>query len=696
MQKLKTPPVARKEDVVDTYFGQTIADPYRWMEDYKSQEMLDWIEAQGQFARAYLADLPQRDQFVERVSQLTDATPVLFNFQMVNGRTFYQRRDPGDNLSKLCVRLSADGEEKILFNPNTLDGDVHTAIDRYKASPNGTRVAYTTSQGGSEEGTLRIMDVDTGKIHSEAITRQRLGTTLWLEDDEQFLYTRFPESDDPSDYYCNSRIHLHRIGSDPETDPVVLGRGANPEVEFAPIDIPGVKTSEQSEWALGTVLHGDAREISVFVTPRDKLNDPQSVYWNQICDMDDQVTDCAIHGDKVYLMTYKGASNFKVIAVSAENPTLDNAVEILPESDCVIEEIGTVGQYLVTKEMVKGMGRIRLTNLETGKTSVMPTPFEGNIAQWCAAEDDDTLLFLLTGWTKSLRILRYDITKDKTADTQWVPPSPFESDDLEAYQVMVPSHDGVKVPVSIVHKKGIKLDGSNPTILWAYGSYGLSQKPFFGSTFVAWFERGGVFVTAHVRGGGELGKDWHEDGRFAKKENTIQDFIAAGEYLVKEGYTRPGRLAGMGGSGGGIPTGGALVRRPDLFGAMIILVGVTNMLRMETTENGPPNVMEFGTVMTKEGLEGLLVMDSYHRVQDGVEYPAVLMTTGLNDPRVVVWMTTKMAARLQTANASDNPILMRVEAQGGHGIGSTKHQKDVEWGEILAFLWEVFGMERIS
>ncbi len=691
MKSLKSPPLAHVNPVEDIYFGTKIVDPYRWMEDYKSQEMLDWIEAQDAYAREYLSALPERNQFVERVGELADAAPVLFNFQMVKGRTFYQRRDPGDNLAKLCMRIASNGEEKILLNPNTMEGEVHTSIDRYKASPNGTRVAYSVSQGGSEEGTIQIMDVDSGTIHPETITRQRFGTILWL-DDEELLYTRSPESDDPIEYYSNSRIHLHRMGDDPENDPVILGRGSNPEVEFAPIDIPDVKSNEKSAWAMGTILHGDAREISVFVTPRDHLNDPKSVHWTQVCDMDDKVTGCAIHGKHVYLMTYNGASRFKVVAVSAENPNLKEAVEIVAESDGIIEEVDTVGHYLVTKERVRGMGQIRLTDLDSGAVRIMPTPFEGNIAQWSAAEDEAKLLFLLLGWTKSLRIFEYDIEANSVEDTGWIPPSPFELGDLEAYQVMVPSHDGVEVPVSIVHRKGLKRDGNNPTILMGYGSYGLSIKPFFDAAYMAWYERGGVFAVAHIRGGGALGKDWHKAGQFENKENTIQDFIAAGEYLVKEGYTNPKRLAGMGGSGGGIPTGGSLVRRPDLFGAMVILVGVTNMIRMETTENGPPNVMEYGSVTTEAGFRGLKIMDAYHRVEDGVEYPAVLLTTGLNDPRVVVWMTTKMTARLQAATSSQNPIIMRTEEQGGHGVGSTKAQRVQELGEIFAFLWEQFEM----
>jgi prolyl oligopeptidase len=291
-----------------------------------------------------------------------------------------------------------------------------------------------------------------------------------------------------------------------------------------------------------------------------------------------------------------------------------------------------------------------------------------------------------------LRVFTYDINADKSVDTGWMPTSPFESDNLEAYRVMVPSHDGVEVPVSIIHKKGLNRDGTNPAIVMGYGSYGLRMKPGFSPIFMAWYERGGVFAVAHIRGGGELGKDWRDDGRLEKKENTIQDFITAGEYLVKEGYTSPKHLAGIGRSAGGIPACGALVRRPDLFAAMIILVGATNLIRMETTENGPPNVMEYGSVTTPEGFKGLEIMDSYHRVKDGIGYPAVMLTTGLNDPRVVVWMATKMTARLQAASASDNPILMRVEKQGGHGIGSTKQQKDEEFGEIFAFLWDQFGM----
>jgi prolyl oligopeptidase len=259
--------------------------------------------------------------------------------------------------------------------------------------------------------------------------------------------------------------------------------------------------------------------------------------------------------------------------------------------------------------------------------------------------------------------------------------------------VHVPAKDGTLIPLSIIHKRGLKLDGNNPTLLTGYGSYGLPYPCAFSANMFSWYERGGVYAVAHIRGGGEYGKEWHLAGQMLNKHNTIEDFVACAEYLVEHGYTRPERLAGEGTSGGGIPSGGALVRRPDLWAVMVMRVAVTNTLRFELTENGPPNIQEFGSVTTEDGFKGLLITDSYTRVQDGVKYPAVLLTTGLNDPRVVTWQATKMAARLQAATTSGKPILLRVEFQAGHGLGSTRQQVNEEFADRLAFLLEQMGVD---
>jgi prolyl oligopeptidase len=320
-------------------------------------------------------------------------------------------------------------------------------------------------------------------------------------------------------------------------------------------------------------------------------------------------------------------------------------------------------------------------------------PVDGTVLGWAARPDLPEALLLLTSWAQPPRVYRYDGASGAVEDAGW-PPAPSPAPDFGAVVVtdlQVPARDGTPIPLSVIHRKGLELDGENPTVLVGYGSYGISLRPRFEPEWLAWYERGGIQAVGHLRGGGELGRGWHEAGRGPTKENTITDFIDCAEHLIAAGYTRPGRLAGQGASAGGIPTGGALVRRPELWAAMVLLVPAVNLTRMEFSDNGPINVPEFGSVSTEDGLRALLIVDSYLRVCDGGHYPAVLLTAGLNDPRVTPWQPAKLAARLQAATASGRPVLLRVDEHAGHGIGSTRAQRDALFADELAFLLQAFG-----
>jgi prolyl oligopeptidase len=485
---------------------------------------------------------------------------------------------------------------------------------------------------------------------------------------------------------------LHRLGEDPEHDPIVFGRGVHAAIEIARQDFPIIVTSPASDWMLGVIYHGVLSELTLYVAPCTALHgDAAAIPWAKVADIDDAVTGFDLAGDTIYLLTHKDAPRYKVVATSARSPDLRHAQLIIPHSTSVIQEIRVVGDVLLTRDLDGGVGRIR--RFERGGTPEMvPLPFDGTIEELACEPGASDALLSITSWTVSPRVYRYDVHAGTLEDTGWLPPSPLDFDDVETHEMQAPGKDGTPIPLSIIHRKGLKRDGSNPTLLMGYGSYGISITPFFWQQMRAWYDRGGVLAIAHIRGGGEYGKEWHEAGRKLTKQNTTDDFIACGEYLIAEGYTRPERLAGTGTSAGGIPSGGALVQRPDLWAAMIIRVGVTNILRFEQSENGPPNVPEFGSVTTKEGFQGLQIMDAYGKVRNGVPYPAVMLTTGLNDPRVVAWQATKTAARLMAATSSGKPVLLRVEFQGGHGMGATRSQEDTELADMLAFLLDQFGM----
>lgn len=688
-------PSARVASVRETLFGTSIDDPYRWMEDWHGEELHAWVTAQGAYARQYLDALPQRAALHQRIASLNAAGTTVTTLRLAAGRAFYLRRDPGENLAKLVVHRSLDAPASVLVDPNRLVDTTHSAIDWYAPSPAGRSVAYGISEGGSEASVLHVLDVATGATLPDTITRTTYGGVNWLPDGTAFLYNRSPDpqtDEGSAGPYLNSRVYLHRLGDDLEQDIAVLGHNVSTGMEFDAIDIPFVRLSPGSTWMIGQILHGDLSEISLYAAPLAALEDPAVCSWTRIAAVEDAVESFVFCGDSIYLRTHSAAPRYRVVSVSLSRPDLASAPVVVPEGTAVIVDLLIAGSFLLTHELVGGLARMRRVSLTDGQIEEVPLPVDGTILGWAGDVESTSALVQLTSWTVSPGVYHYDVERNILEDSGWQPSSPVDFGALEAKETHVPSKDGTLVPLSIIHRRGLQLDGTNPTLLNGYGAYGITLNPAFLPHLLAWYERGGVLAVAHMRGGGEYGKAWHEAGQKLRKQNTIDDFIACAEHLIARGYTQPTRLAGTGTSAGGIPSSNALVQRPELWAAMVIRVGVTNPLRFEFTENGPPNVPEMGSVATEAGFRGLYAVDAYSHVQDGTAYPAVLLTTGLNDPRVVVWQATKLAARLQAASSSGKPIVLRIEAQGGHGMGATREQVDAEWADIMAFLLHMFGM----
>ena len=689
-------PGARVEIVRDTYFGTTIDDPYRWMEDRHSDEFETWLRGQAVYTRAYLDALSERTHLQERIDALSNAGAMVRDLKTAGECVFYLKQEPGAELPRLvCRAVSKDEGERILFDPNALSGEAHTAIDWYYPSRDGRLIAYGISQGGSENSVLHVLDVEQGSALDLAIDRTYFSWVSWLADNRSFLYRRFPAlaADAPAtDFYKDARVYLHRLGDDPAADRAVFGRGINPRVDLAREDIPALLTEPGSDWMIARIEHGDRLEVTLYAAPISGLSDPATCPWQKIADIENEVADHALAGDTIYLRTHRDAPRFKVIALALNQPDPTRASVIVAESEAVITQILAVGDTLLTLDRLGGMAQMRRVNRETGAISSVELPVAGSIHDWTQDDTRKEVFFTMESWIVSPRVYRYKVDSGQAADSGWLAPWPIDFSEIEVHEVFAPARDGTPIPLSIIHRKGLRRDGNNPTILTGYGSYGISSDPFFRPERMAWYERGGVVAVGHIRGGGEYGEDWHKAGRMLSKQNTIDDFIACAEYLIEQGYTRPGRLAGEGGSAGGIPTGGALVKRPDLWAVMVMHVPVTNSLRIELTENGSPNIEEFGSVTTEDGFKGLQITNSYGEVQNGVNYPAVLLTGGYNDPRVVVWQPAKMAARLQAATASGKPILLRVEYQGGHGVGQTRAQGNALMADVWAFLAEQMRM----
>ncbi|HET8644582.1 MAG TPA: prolyl oligopeptidase family serine peptidase [Vicinamibacteria bacterium] len=693
------PPAAPVREVTDTYFGRAVVDPYRWMEDEKDPELAAWLKAQSAYTRSRLDALKGRQKLLDRILGLDRAAARVYGVQSVAGRYFYYKVDPDSDVPKLYMRDVAGGAERLLIDPDKGSAQgTHSAIDFFSPSWDGTKVAYGVSTGGSEQSVIHVLDVASGTVLPDAIDRALYSYVSWLPGNTSFLYMRLPQValDAPAAHRLrHAKTHVHRLGGDPDADPAILGHALSPAVEIGNRDWPLVYSIPGSRFVVGFIAHGVKNELTVYTAQVEELNGARTP-WRKVADVEDEVTAFDVRGDDVYLLTHKGAPRFKIVRTSLVKPDLAAAEVVVPEGKAVIGTVGVALDGHYYKEMEAGMswvGRLAWG----GRPERIPLPFAGALAGTYTTPGIFTTptqrgaTFGLTGWTRSPVWLSYDPDRKQSVDTRLMAPSPVDFSGIEALQVLVPSHDGVKVPLSIVHKAGLKKDGQRPTLVVGYGAYGIPMEPNFQPSRLAWLERGGVLALAHARGGGEYGEEWHTAGQKKTKANTILDFIACSEYLVKSEYTSPRHLAGSGTSAGGILIGGALVRRPDLYAAAIPRVGVVNALRFEVSQGGPGNVPEFGTTAIKEEFEALYEMDAYHQVKPGTAYPAVLVTAGLNDPRVPVWQPAKFAARLQAATRSDKPVLLRVDYDAGHGLGSTRSQLAAQLADEWSFLLWQFG-----
>ena len=690
-----SPPKAAIHEVTDTYFGMKIVDPYRWMEDAKSPETAAWMRGQADYTRAYLDRLPMRAQLLKRFEELSETGVRVSGVQRAGNFYFYYRVAPGENDRRLYVREGFKGAERLLVDPEKLSSPgKRYSIDSYNPSFDGKYVSYTVSIGGSENGEMRVIETATGRDLGERIDRCRFGAGAWLPDNRSFLYNRLQklaEGAPPTELYQKSRVYLHILGSNPDNDRAIFGYEVNPNIKMEPAPLPFAGVPLGSKYAFALVNSGVSPNSEYYFAPLDKLRETP-IPWRRVAALEDEVAGFDLHGDDVYFTTYKNTPRFKVIRVNLAQPDLARAGTVFPASEAVVTNIGAAKDALYVQTLDGGMGKLWRVDYKSGAPRPIKLPYDGaGFIGWTDSQTDG-LLFGLISWTKSETFFAFDPRTQTATDTTLVPPIPIDLSSIETASVKVKSHDGVMVPLVILYQRGLKRDGTNPTLLDGYGAYGITNtEPFFATGFLPWLERGGVIAMAGVRGGGEYGEEWHLAGKEKTKPNTWKDFIACAEYLINEKYTSAAHLSGMGGSAGGILIGNSITERPDLFGAAVDAVGDNNALRFETTSNGVPNIPEFGSVKTEEGFQALLAMDAYHKVKNGVKYPAVLLTTGINDPRVEPWMSAKMAARLQAASASGKPILLRVDYDAGHGFGSTKKQRNEQNADIYAFLFQQLG-----
>ncbi len=691
------PPVAAVRPVIDTYFGTAFTDNYRYFENLQDPQVQGWMHAQAGYTRAVLDKLPGRAALLERVHALANADAQRSGFILRGQRYFYQLVEPGAQQPKLMYRDGLKGEEHLLIDPAKLAADpaTHYALDYYTPSWDGRLVAYGLSAGGSEASTLHLIEVASGKVLDEAITRADDNLIAWRRDNHSFYYLRYAEptpQTPAAERMYNARTYLHTVGAHPggDQDAVVFGRGVSKAVEVPDGQGTYLVGSPQSAYFVAVANHNmDSAPATLYVAPAAKISGAATP-WKKFAAVDDGVTQFVLHGDSLYFLSQRGAPHFRILATPLARPDLRHPQVIVAEGRAVITDFDIASDGLYYRERNGAGSRLMRASLEGAHQEAVPLPFEGNVYGPVSDPQQPGALFNMQGWTQPAQLYAYDPSSNSSSNTGLLPASSIDTSQLESQEVMVTSHDGTQVPLSILYRKGIKLDGSHPTIIEGYGSYGIVLDAAFRPSSVAWLERGGVWAVAHVRGGGELGEDWHRGGMMRTKPNTVLDFIACSQYLIDQGYTSTALLGATGGSAGGITVGGALTMRPDLYRVILDEVGMSDSLRMETEPNGPPNTSEFGSVSTEEGFHGLYAMSAYAHVRDGTAYPAVMFLTGANDPRVAPWHMMKMAARVRAATNSARPVLLRIDFDAGHGIGSNRSQREQLRADMWAFaLWQM-------
>ncbi len=696
------PPPAPSKSVTDTYFGTTVEDPYRSFENKNDPAVAAWMKAQSDYAHATLEKIPGRAALLQNLVKYDSAVTehVAQVVRLPRDRWLLERRSATANQFKLFVRDGLAGSDKLLVDPEALEkstGKPH-AINWFAPSSDGKLVAYGLSKQGSEEAVLNLVDVRTGAAVGAPISRANFGGLDWAKDGKTFVFNRLEELKPgmaETEKYQNSQVWLLKAG-EPEWKARVVFGTAVKGVDIGPVEAPVVSLSYDGRWAFGISANGTQRELAVFVSAQPALLAGRPA-WKRIISSGDDVTGLAYHSDELYMVSHKGASRSQVLALDLKKPQLASARVVVPASDRVVISIAAASDALYVEARDGNVKRLYKKRYDDGAASEVKLPIEGsfNLVQDESAitATDPRLpgaVIDLQGWTRAAQI--YAVGADgKVTNTGLQPKGPYDApDDIVTTEVKVKAADGAMVPMSIIHRIGVALDGNNPTLLYGYASYGVTEEPFFSIGRLAWLDAGGVFAVANPRGSSVYGEAWYRGGFQATKPNTWNDFIACAEYLIAQKYTRPARLGIFGGSAGGILVGRAMTTRPDLFAAVIDAVGANDLLRSESTPNGVPNVPEFGSIKTEAGFRSLLAMSTYANIKPGTAYPAVLLTHGVNDPRVEVWNTTKTAARLMAATTSRKPVLMRLDYDAGHGIGNTKKQELEERADMFTFLlWQM-------
>jgi len=672
-------PVTKKVDTVDVYFGEEVADPYRWLENDTSSETAAWVKDQNEVTFGYLNHIPFRDKVKQRLEQLWNYPKYSAPFKE-GGRYFFFKNSGLQNQSVLYVQKDLNAEAEVLIDPNQWSADGTVALSGMSVSTDGRYLAYALAKAGSDWNSIRVMDLNTKQLLGDSLEWIKFSGMAWHGNG--FYYSRYdrPKGSDLSAQNQFHKIYYHKLGDDQGKDQLIY------EDKTAPLRNFYAQTTEDERFL---IINGSEGTSGNSIMIKD-LSSAGNAFVTVVGDFknDHNVVDNV--GDEILMMTNLNAPNKRLVSfkLGAASPT--QWKEFIPESKSRMQGASTIGGKLFVEYLVDASDRIFIYSLDGKKTGEVELPTVGSVSI-SGKKADSECFYTFTSFTFPPTIYRYDVTKNKSVVFQ-KPQVDFDPEQYESRQVFYTSKDGTKVPMFIVHKKGLKLDGNNPTWLYSYGGFDISMTPGFSTSRLVWLENGGVYAQPSIRGGGEYGEEWHKGGMLLNKQNVFDDFIAAGEYLIKEKYTSSSKLAIAGGSNGGLLVGATMTQRPDLARVAFPAVGVLDMLRYEKFTIGWAWAVEYGSVKDSVHYKNLKAYSPLHNLKSGVQYPATMITTADHDDRVVPAHSFKFAARLQEVHAGDNPVLIRIETKAGHGAGKPTSKVIEEQADMFSFAWYNMGV----
>ncbi|MDG2181570.1 MAG: prolyl oligopeptidase family serine peptidase [Mariniblastus sp.] len=680
-------PESKQVNQVDNFFGTPVADPYRWLEDdvRNSESVREWVDSQNALTFSVIKQLPYRNEIKARLTKLWDYEKFGTPFKR-GERYFYFKNNGLQNQSVLYKLKSLEDEPTVLIDPNQWSADGTNALGGLEFSDDGKLLAYGVQKAGSDWRTWKVMDVETGEQLSDELNWIKFGSVSWTKDSKGFFYSCYdePKSDEKfQGLNLGQKVYYHRIGDSQDKDQLIHENPQNPKFGFLP------EVSEDGKYLVITVWQGTDDRYRVLYQ---NLDDPNSKLTALIENFENEYSFLGNDGSRFYFKSDFNAPKKCILSIDTLHPEQDHWKVIVPESDDSMESAGIVGKNFIVQYLQDAKSLVKLYKLDGKYAREVKLPGIGTASGFGGRRDQKETFYSFSSFNRPPSVYRYDLetgisTLIREANVD------FNPDDFVVKQVFYKSKDGTQVPMFIAHKKGLELNGKNPTLLYAYGGFNISLTPSFSISRLQWMEMGGVFAMPNLRGGGEYGKAWHKAGTKTNKQNVFDDFIAAAEYLIAKGYTSADHLGIQGGSNGGLLVGACMAQRPDLYGACLPAVGVMDMLRFHKFTAGRFWVDDYGSSeASAEEFNALFAYSPYHNLVDGEEYPPTMVTTADTDDRVVPGHSFKFAARLQAAQAGSNPVLIRIETKAGHGAGKPTAKIIEEYADQWAFLAKHLGL----